>query len=246
MRAIIVDDVEKVALSLKEMISTYCTDVQLIAIANNADQAEELIGNLKPDIVFLDIHMPGRGGFDLLQSMEKIDFSIIFVSAYNEYAIKAVRFGAIDYILKPVDVSELKEAIERAKEKHSTKKIEIQNLLNNLNKPGDDSNTIIINSERGSSFLKIADIIRIEADGNYSIIFTVSGEKVISSKNLKTFENFLENYSFIRVHHSHVINMKYIKELNKGEQLELVLTNKEIIPISVRKKQGFLERFNKF
>ena len=145
MRALIVDDVENVAESLKQLIVEFCEDVDVIGIANSADSAIEIIKTEKPDLVFLDIQMPGKSGFDLLKSFEKVDFSVIFVTAYNEFAITAVRFGAIDYLLKPVDIDELKEAIERAKIKTEEKTEEIKNLLSNIQNPGDSNNTLIIN-----------------------------------------------------------------------------------------------------
>jgi two-component system LytT family response regulator len=246
MRALIVDDVENVAESLKQLIVEFCDGVEVIGIANSADDAIEIIKTEKPDIVFLDIQMPGKSGFDLLNSFEKVDFSVIFVTAYNEFAIKAVRFGAIDYLLKPVDIDELKEAIERAKIKTEEKTEEIKNLLSNIQNPGDSNNTLIINSEQGYKLIKIAEIIRIEADGNYSFIYTEDGKRAISSKNLKLFEKYLENYDFVRIHNSHLINLAKIDNLNTKEALEVIMTNGEVLPISVRKKQDLIKKFERF
>ena len=246
MRAIIVDDVQKVAESLQQLIVEFCEGVEVVGIANNAEKAKELIEKKNPDIVFLDIQMPRQSGFDLLESMEQIKFSTIFVTAFNEYAIKALRFGAIDYLLKPVDIEELKEAILHTKQKKEEKQIEIQNLLHNLRQPNDEFNTIVINAESGVTLLKIDDIIRIEADGNYSIIYSEGGRRCVSSKNLKNFELFLEKNNFIRVHHSHLINIKKIKKLNWNANSELILSNGEAIPVSVRKRNILLDKFPKF
>ncbi len=246
MRALIVDDVENVAESLKQLIVEFCENVDVIGIANSADSAIEIIKTEKPDLVFLDIQMPGKSGFDLLKSFEKVDFSVIFVTAYNEFAIKAVRFGAIDYLLKPVDIDELKDAIERAKIKTEEKTEEIKNLLSNIQNPGDSNNTLIINSEQGYKLIKIAEIIRIEADGNYSFIYTEDGKRAISSKNLKLFEKYLENYDFVRIHNSHLINLAKIDNLNTKEALEVIMTNGEVLPISVRKKQDLIKKFERF
>lgn len=246
MRALIVDDVETVAESLKQLIVEFCDGVEVIGIANSADDAIEIIKADKPDLVFLDIQMPGKSGFDLLNSFDKVDFSIIFVTAYNEFAIKAVRFGALDYLLKPVDIDELKEAIERAKIKTEEKNEEIKNLLSNIQNPGDKNNTLIINSEQGYKLIKIDDIIRIEADGNYSFIYTEDGKRAISSKNLKLFEKYLENYDFVRIHNSHLINLAKIDNLNTKEALEVIMTNGEVLPISVRKKQDLIKKFERF
>lgn len=246
MKAIIVDDVEKVALSLKQMVESFCDNVEIVAVANSVDQGLLAIEKYKPDIVFLDIQMPGKGGFDLLQSLDKIDFEIIFVTAFNEYAIKAVKFGAIDYLLKPVDVEELREAVQRVENKSESKKEEIKNLIENLKNPGDDSNTIIINSEKGITLVKISEIIHIQSDGNYSMIYIENEGRHVSSKNLKSFEVFLENNSFVRIHHSHLINLNHIRSINTKSALEITMDNGEVLPISVRKKQDLLERFNRF
>lgn len=245
-KALIVDDVIKVAHSLRQLIHEFCDDVEVLAMANSADEAKTLIERYKPDIIFLDINMPEKSGFDLLESMDKIDFSIIFVTAYNEYAIRAIKFGAIDYLLKPVDITELQEAIGRAKEKSLEKKYEINALLNNLQNPDDQSNSIIINSEKGYTLIKIHDIIRIEADGNYSMIFTENGKRHVSSKNLKSFNSFLEKYNFIRIHHSHLINSKKIQDLNTKEVLEIKMNNGDVLPISTRKKQEVIKAFERF
>jgi two-component system, LytTR family, response regulator len=246
MRALIVDDVEFVAESLKQLIVEFCEGVDVIGIANSADDAIKIINNEKPELVFLDIQMPGKSGFDLLNSFEKVDFAVIFVTAYNEFAIKAVRFGAIDYLLKPVDIEDLKEAIERAKIKTEEKALEIKNLLNNIENPGDSSNTLIINSERGYTLIKISEIVRVEADGNYSYIYTDEGKRFVSSKNLKLFEKYLENYNFVRIHNSHVINLAKIDNLNTKDNLEVIMLNGEILPISVRKKQDLIKKFDRF
>ncbi len=246
MKAIIIDDVEKVALSLKQMVETYCKEVEIVAVANSADQGKEYIEKYKPDFIFLDIQMPGKGGFDLLQSFERIDFEVIFVTAFNEYAIKAIKFGAIDYILKPVDLGELRDAIQRVQEKDKAKKEEIKNLLENLKNPGDDSNTLIINSEKGSTLVKIRDIVRIQSDGNYSTLHLLDGSKHVSSKNLKNFELFLEKNGFVRVHHSHLININQLAKLNKESGLEVIMSTGDVVPVSVRKKQDLMEHFNKF
>ena len=246
MKAIIIDDIDSVAQLLKRMIGKYCTDVQVEGVANSAEEGEKLINETKPDIVFLDINMPGMGGFELLQSLDKIDFSVIFVTAFNEYAVKAIRFGAIDYLLKPIDPEELKSAVARAKEKIKSQKVEVKNLISNLKKPGDDSNTIVINSEKGLTFVKINEIISISADGNYSTVVTTNGDKYVSSKNLKVFEGFLEVYSFLRVHHSFLINPHFIKSFNQKNNAEITMVNGEVIPISMRKKHAFFEKFSKF
>ena len=246
MRALIVDDVKNVAESLKQLVIEFCEGVEIIGIALNVIDAIEIIEKEKPDLVFLDIQMPHKSGFDLLTSFDKIDFSIIFVTAYDEYAIKAIRFGAIDYLLKPVDIDDLKTAIERAKNKSEEKQKEIQNLISNLSAPQDQSNTLILNTEKGYTLIKISEIIRIEADGSYSYIFTEDGKRFVSSKHLKVFEKYLENYQFVRIHYSHIISLSKIENINTKEALEVTMVNGDILPISVRKKQDLIKKFERF
>ena len=245
MKALIVDDVKKVAESLKQLIVEFCEDVDVIGIAEDAEVAKSMIEQYEPDLVFLDIQMPGKSGLDLLSEMDQIDFSVIFVTAFDQYAIKAIRFGAIDFLLKPVDIDELKEAIERAKVKSGNKEAEIKNMVRNILSPDDKSNTIIINSDKGYKLIKIAEIIRIESEGNYSTIFTEDGKRYVSSKNLKSFEQYLESYQFTRIHNSHLINNKKIKDVYTKGRLEVILDNGDVIPLSTRKKQVLIKLFYK-
>lgn len=245
MKALIVDDVRNVAESLKQLVVEFCEDVEVIGIADDAISAKKMIQEYQPDLVFLDIQMPGKSGLDMLSEMDSVDFSVIFVTAFDQYAVKAVRFGAIDYLLKPVDIQELKEAVDRAKIKSKQKNLEIQNMVSNFQQSGDLSNTIIINSDKGYKLVPISEIIRIESDGNYSTIFTDEGKRYVSSKNLKSFEQFLEDYQFTRVHKSHLINNNKIKDLNTKDQLEVILVNGDIIPLATRKKQVLINLFNR-
>jgi two-component system, LytTR family, response regulator len=246
MKTLIIDDIDYVAQSLKQLIEEFCPDVSVLGIANSVEEAKPLIDTLKPDLIFLDIQMPNQSGFDLLLSFEKIDFSVIFVTAFSEYAIKAVKFGALDYILKPVDIEELKIAIDKARLKTEEKTKEIENLLHNLKSPGDKSNTIIIHSEKGFDVIKLEDIIRIEADGNYSRIYTTNGTRFLSSKSLKKFEQYLENEFFVRIHHSHIVNLYQIEKLNLKGESEVILKNGEHLPVSFRKRQDVINSFQRF
>lgn len=245
MKAIIIDDIESVAESIKQIIQRYCEDVEVVAVAHSAKSGIEKILEFEPDLVFLDIQMPGGSGFDLLNSFEKIDFEVIFVTAYDEYAIKAIKFGALDYILKPIDINDIREAIDRSKAKSKLKAAETKNFLNNLNNPNSPSNTLIINTEKGIVLIKINEIIHIQSDGNYSKLFLTNGTRHISTKNLKTYENYLDPNIFVRIHHSHLINLYEIKELYKADGLEVKMSNGDVLPVSVRKKQDLMYHFNR-
>lgn len=246
MKAVIIDDIESVAESIKLIIERYCTDVEIVGVAHSAESGKQKIIEYKPDLVLLDIQMPGGSGFDLLRSFEQIDFEVIFVTAYDEYAVKAIKFGALDYILKPIDIHDIRNAIERSKSKVDLKHAETRNFLNNMNNPNDPSNTLIINTEKGIVLVKISDIIHIESDGNYSVLFLINGNKLISSKNLKTYDNYLDSNMFVRIHHSHLINLFEIRELYNKNGMEVRMSNGDILPVSVRKKQDLLNHFNRF
>ena len=244
MKAIIVDDVEAVAQSLKKLIEKYCDGIEIIGVAESANEAKIMIDESKPDLVFLDIQMPGKSGFDLLKEFDKIDFSVVFVTAYDQYAVKALRFGALDYLIKPVDIEELKFAIEKAKVKTEEKNAEIKNLIDNILNPTE--RTMILNTKKGFKLIYIDSILRIEADGNYSYIYDDEGKRFVSTKNLKVFENYLESFNFLRIHNSHIVNTEKIKDINTHENLEVVMVNGITLPIATRKKQVLIKLYNRF
>ena len=211
-RAVIVDD-EKLARDvISNYLQDYCQDVEVVATASSLKTAWSAIQKTSPDLVFLDIEMPDGNGFDLLNMFEKIDFKVIFVTAYSEYAIKAFRFSAIDYLLKPVKIDELIDAVARVRSTSTpgiTSEI-ISSLLNNIRGNSPRQSTLIIPNIKGFEVLRVTDIIMCQADG-YCTNFHLSGNrKVVSSRNLKHFDGLLADQNFLRVHHSYLVNLDHV------------------------------------
>jgi two-component system, LytTR family, response regulator len=240
--AIIIDDELKGRIALKQKLKDYCAGVQLIGEAENGEEGLKLIQKHEPAIVFLDIEMPRMDGFEMLKQLRDKNFHIIFTTAYDQYAIKAIKYSAFDYLLKPVDIEELKSAVERVEqclpEAQTSKKLEAleQNLhsLNPLNK-------IAIHTLEGLLFFNIADIIHLEAQSNYTVIFFSNHPKLTASRTLKDFEELLPAAIFFRTHHSHIINLNYIKRYIKGDGGQIELQNGTFVDVARRKKEEFLQ-----
>lgn len=240
--AIIIDDEMKGRIALKQKLLDYCPGIKLIGEAESGKQGIQLIGQLHPDIVFLDIEMPGMDGFEMLKKIPGKNFHIIFTTAYDHYAIKAIKFAAFDYLLKPVDIEELKQAVERITQSepqnHTIKKLEVleQNLFanNTLNK-------IAIPTLDGLLFFNISDIIYLEAHSNYTEIHFTHNQKLTACRTLKEFEEMLPPDKFFRPHHSHIINLQYIKRYIRGDGGQIELQNGTIVSVSRKKKDEFLK-----
>jgi two-component system, LytTR family, response regulator len=246
-KCIIVDDEPRNNEILQSLLETYCSPVAVAGIASSADEAATLIKSKQPDLVFLDIEMPGRNAFDLLQDLRPINFEIVFVTAFDNYAVKAFRLGAIDYLLKPVSIDELKETVEKVKSRVSGKRKNerIKNYLD-AEKNNDSVQKITINSKDGFKFYEINNIVTCTAEGSYTILNLLSGEKVTSSSSLKYFEELLPEDIFFRIHHSFLINFNHIKSYTKGRGGFATMITGEKVDVSQRKKEDFLARFEKF
>ena len=242
-KAIIIDDEEHNCLNLQKMLQRYCAEVEVFGFAQSASAGLELIKNLKPNLVFLDIEMPGGTGFDLLQMTEKHNFDVIFVTAYDQYAIKAIRFCAIDYLLKPVDYIDLVMAVNRVTAKHKEKQeqnLPFHNYIENLNNTGTERKIALVSSDR-NLFVKVKEIIRCEGENNYTQVFLINGEKIMVSRTLKDFEELLEDVGFIRVHQSHLINIEHIRSLEKKDGGCIRMCDKSSVNISRQRKDRVLE-----
>ena len=240
-KAIIIDDERKGRVALKQKLHDYCTNVHVVGEAENGEQGIEIIKNLKPEIIFLDIEMPAMDGFEMLNKLSAIDCHIIFTTAYDQYAIKAIKYAAFDYLLKPIDIEELKTAITKIGTQlpgETEKKLETlnQNLFtkNNLNK-------IAVHTLQGMLFFNINDIINLEAQSNYTILYFCNHPKITASRTLKEFEDLLPNNIFFRPHHSFLINLNFIKKYIKGDGGQIEMQNGNFIDVSRRKKEEFLK-----
>ncbi len=242
LKAIIVDDEPKLRTVLEIKLKEKCPDIELVGMAGNVPEGFELINQHKPDLIFLDIAMPGESGFDLISKFDKIDFDIIFVTGFNEYAIDALRVSAIDYLLKPVRTSDLVEAVEKAVKRKEERVImsRYDVLQHNLNHLGDQKSKIAIPGAQSYEFITVEEIIRCEGWQKYTRIFLKNGTTIVSSYNLGVYRKILKTYDFYDCHKSHLINRTHIKRyLREGT---VVMSDDSNVPVSRRKKEEFVEQ----
>ena len=240
-QAIIIDDEPKLREVLKIKLSEYCTDIEIVGMASNVNEAYILIKEHKPNLIFLDISMPGGSGFDLLNRFEKIDFEIIFVTGFDEYALDALKLSAVDYLLKPVDSDSLVIAVEKAKSNIiNGQKVQRYDVLKHNNDPTNSTDIkISIPGINSFEFLKISEIIRCEGWQKYTKIYLDNGECIVSSYNIGIYKNMLEKYGFFSSHKSHIINSDKIKKyLKEGT---IILNDGSEVPVARRKKEEFIE-----
>jgi two-component system, LytTR family, response regulator len=244
-KAIIIDDEPGNIVTLEELLKLYNPEVQVLQTALNPIVGQELILKHKPDIVFLDIEMPYGNAFSMLDKLAPVNFEVIFVTAFNEYAIKAFRYAALDYILKPVNLNELKAAVDRAIQRLDEKKMNtrVDMLLNNMKVENHNFQKIGLPTQDGFRFESIQNIVSLEANGSYTNINIKGNVKEMVSKNLAYFEDLLPSGTFCRIHHSTIINLNFIKKYFKGRGGYVEMENGSVIEVSVRKKEDFLSKF---
>lgn len=242
-KAIIVDDEENSRITMHNMLTNFCKGVDVIGQASSVEEASKLIRSNKPDVVFLDIEMPEQNGFKLLEHFENPTFDIIFTTAYNQYAAKAFRLAAIDYLLKPIDLEELRESLQRVKNKSASeqKTQRIIALRDNINHK---LSKLALPTNDGYIFLELDDIIRCEAQGNYTIFYTKREEKIVVSKTLKIFDEMLRNLNFFRINRSHLINLKYIKKYGRQKNPTITMIDGSILSLTEGRKHDFFDKFD--
>jgi two-component system LytT family response regulator len=238
--AVIVDDEEDGREALRLAVRNYCPTVNLLATCGSAEEGIECIRRLAPELVFLDVQMPKKSGFDLLKELSPIDFKVIFVSAFDKYAIKAIKFSALDYLLKPVDVDELITAVNKVNDDHPRSLYQYQSVWNNVQHKSGRIDRLAVPTFDGIDFYKTDDIIFCKADGNYTHLYLADKSVKLASKNLKDFENILLDSGFCRVHHSFLINLMHVQKYVKGEGGYVLMTDHHQVEISRRKKEEFL------
>lgn len=241
---IIVDDEFKSRESLKALIENYCAeDISVSAVCQNATEAIEAIYKIKPDILFLDIQLQRETGFDILEKLDKIDFEVIFTTAYSEFAIKAFKFSAIDYLLKPIDIAELKKAISKVQKRAATDLSErMAQLAISLKGNTNRSGKIAIPSSDGLVFVSVGSIVYCEASGNYTNIHMDDSRKFIVSRTLKEYEDLLTDQDFFRIHNSYLVNLNAIKKYIRGDGGQVVMCNETTLDVSKAKKKPFLDK----
>jgi two-component system, LytTR family, response regulator len=242
-RAIIVEDEKMSRETLRRLLEKYCPEVEVVAEADGYRKGIEEIKKHPPDVIFLDIQMPDGSGFRLLEELEDIDFEIIFTTAFDQFAIKAIKYSALDYLLKPVIPQDLIEAIARVEKKKAekTRKKNIETMVKNPELQEEKSQKIILSTAEMIHVINVEDIIRCESDNYYTYFYFVDGRKLLVSKTLKENEDLLSPYDFIRPHKSHLINIKYIKSFIKLDGGYILMTDGTRIPVSRRKKDKMME-----
>ncbi len=241
--AIIIDDEQHCIDRLTYFLTQYHkSSVQLLSSVQSVEEGVTAIQQLQPDLIFLDVHLNGKTGFDVLKHFNNFDFAVIFTTAFEKYAIQAIKFSAVDYLLKPINNDDLKAAIDKLKGKLSKEdtSIKIDSLLNNLHKDA-ASKRIVISSEKSVTVYLLCDIIRCESNINYTNFYLKDGTHIMASKTLKEFDELLSDYDFFRVHNSHLINLAYVKKYDKVKSVVLMSDHSEI-EVSTRRKDEFLKK----
>jgi two-component system, LytTR family, response regulator len=243
MQAVIVDDELKGRNLLKELLTRSFPELEVAAMARNAEEGVQFIRRFNPDLIFLDVNMPGKTGFEMLQDLQPVSFEVVFVTAYHEFAIRAFKYNAFDYILKPIDYEELDQCMTRLREKQRQHDVHVQvnSLLQTFQHPRSLPERIMVHSMDGMSVIPIQDIIYLEAAGAYSIFYIRDQDKLISSLNLKEYEDLLGPHRFFRVHHSYLINLAEVKKFVKTEGGHVLMSNGDKVDVSKRRKDDFIQ-----
>jgi two-component system LytT family response regulator len=244
---VIVEDELKSRDMLAAMIRKITPELEIVGLAGNVSEAEKLIRELKPELVFLDISMPDGSGFDLLEKVSGQKFELIFATASDQHAIRAIKFSACDYLLKPIDMDELKLAVEKVvHKKQSVPNMEnLQFLIQHLRRADDNFQKITLPTGNAYEIVNVKDIVRCEADGSYTTFYLSDKRKLMISAGLKHYEELLPENDFIRVHHHHLINMQHVLRFLKEDGGYAVMSDGSKIEISRRKKEAFMEKLNR-
>lgn len=245
--AIIVDDEKNSRIVLEELLKKYCPEVSIVDCASNIDDAYKIIREKEPQLIFLDIQMPNGNGFDLLNRFQKIPFQVIFITSHSQFAINAIKFNALDYILKPVDIEDLKTSVRKATEAithQRNRHLQIINLINDFSQKQEKK--LMVHDKENVQLINISSVVYIKGEGNYSKITTTENQSFVCSKTLKDFEDYFNNHAnFIRIHKSIIINTNHIKQYSKTEPCIINMVNGKDIEVSRRKRQEILDKLKK-
>jgi two-component system LytT family response regulator len=245
--SIIIDDEEDGRKTLSILLKSYFPEIAVRQICKDAHEGLHAIKNIHPDLVFLDIQMPQMSGFDLLKQASPVSFEVIFITAHDQYAIKAIRFSALDYLLKPIDIDDLRNAIERAKDRLSQKNSSqhYQSVIQNIQQKDGKIEKLAVPTLEGIEFFNTDEIIYCKAEGSYTTLVLKGKPEKLISRNLKDFENILIDSGFCRVHHSYLINLQHVEKYIRGEGGYAVMTGNHHVDISRRRKEEFLKMLDK-
>ncbi len=243
MKAILVDDEERARRSLETLLGTHCPEVKILEQCANVPKAVLAIKQHQPDVVFLDIEMPEFSGFELMNFFDTVDFEIVFVTAYSEYAVQAFECSAVDYVLKPVQVDKLKAAVEKVKARRNSHNMKQRLEILQQNFQGDEFSRIAVPVSDGLLFVEVGNITQLQAEGAYTHVFLADGSKLLVSKKLKFFEDLLmRRKNFFRIHRSHLINLNFVKKYSRLESF-IEMDNGIAMPVSKERKKEFEDSF---
>jgi len=240
LRVVVIDDEKNAVEGMLTILKNFCTDIEIVGTANNASSGIEIINKTIPDLAFIDIEMPDANGFDVINSIKNKNILMVFVTAFDQYAVRAFKSNVIGYLLKPVDIEDVQNIVEKAKELTQSRE-----LLENLVEKKSQFGKITVPTNKGLLFIEPDNILYIKADGRYSSIHFANNESVFVSKNIGEIEELLDPDVFFRAHHSSIINLKYVCELNSKEGGYIVMTGGTKVLLSRRKKDEFLKIFKK-
>jgi len=246
LRAVIIEDEKKSREALNALIDRYCRNVEIVAEAEGVISGKKAINDHSPDFIFLDIQMPDGSGFRLLEEIGDVNFEIIFVTAFDQYAIKAIKYSALDYLLKPIIPEELVNAIEKVEKKRTASQINknIKVLLENIRSSGSRPHKIVLSTAEKIHIVDVDNILRCESDNYYTRFLFTDGGTVLVSKTLKENEELLKDHNFLRPHKSHLVNIKYIKSFIKHDGGYIIMTDGSKVPVSRRKRESVVEIIN--
>lgn len=242
-RSILIDDEKHCRDSLSVTLKNHFPEIDLVAACTNIIEGQAAIEQLKPELVFLDVEIPPSTGFDLLQKLNAVSFEIIFTTAFDKYAVRAIKASALDFLLKPVGKEELGLAIERFKQKKSKNdsRQQMETLFANIRQLREPLKKIMLPSQNGFEYANVKDIIRLQSDSNYTTFYFTDKRKIVVSRTIKDYEDMLTGHDFFRVHQSHIINIQYIKTYVKGEGGIVIMQDGSEIDVSRRRKEEFLK-----
>lgn len=246
LRTLIIDDEAPVRELLAGILANYCQNTEVIAFADGVQSGLDAIHRHQPDLVLLDVNLEDGNAFDLLGKINEIRFALIFVTAYENYALNAFRFSAVDYIMKPINIDDLVRAVQKAANKveQASLGLKLKNFFDNLNSKPEDKK-LVLKTQESIHIVKLSDIIRCEADHNYCTFYLIKGKKILVSHNLGEYDELLNGLFFFRTHQSHLININHIQSFEKNEGGYLKMTDDSSVPVSKRKKEELLKLFGK-
>jgi two-component system LytT family response regulator len=242
-RAVIIDDVEASRQTLADDLKQYCPEIKLLGFAENVSTGIQLIDQQKPDLIFLDVQLGDDLGFNILEKIKHKNFKVIFTTGSDRFAIQAIKFSALDYLLKPIDPDDLVIAVNKLKNTETVTE-HLNLLIDNLKNINKAPKRIILNSADRVHVVQVNDIIRCESQGSYTLFYLLNKKEILVTRTMKEFEDMFDPNEFVRVHHSHLININYLKEYVKTDGGYAVMTDNAQVPVSVRKKEDLMKLLN--